>query len=86
LFPVSGRGSLGQSVASLAHYDSGWLEVAGFWLDLVCHEVQRGDHVLQLTQHEFSLLEYLRVGAGQAYALPQRWLRSPQQSTLGFYD
>jgi DNA-binding response OmpR family regulator len=51
--------------SSLAHNDSGCLEVAGLQLDLVRHEVRRGDHVLQLTQQEFSLLEYLCRNAGR---------------------
>jgi DNA-binding response OmpR family regulator len=51
--------------SSLAHNDSGCLEVAGLRLDLVRHEVRRGDHVLQLTQQEFSLLEYLCRNAGR---------------------
>jgi len=35
------------------------LQVADLQLDLVCREARRGNHILQLTPQEFSLLEYL---------------------------
>jgi two-component system copper resistance phosphate regulon response regulator CusR len=41
------------------------LEAADLQLDLVRHEARRGDHVLQLTPQEFSLLEYLCRNAGR---------------------
>lgn len=41
------------------------LQVADLQLDLVRHEARRGDHLLQLTSQEFSLLEYLCRNAGR---------------------
>lgn len=41
------------------------LEIADLQLDLVGREARRGDRVLQLTPHEFSLLEYLCHNAGR---------------------
>jgi len=41
------------------------LEAADLQLDLVRREARRGDHVLQLTPQEFSLLEYLCRNAGR---------------------
>jgi len=41
------------------------LEAADLQLDLVRREAWRGDHVLQLTPQEFSLLEYLCRNAGR---------------------
>jgi DNA-binding response OmpR family regulator len=41
------------------------LQVADLQLDLVRHEARRGERVLQLTQQEFSLLEYLCRNAGR---------------------
>jgi DNA-binding response OmpR family regulator len=41
------------------------LDVADLQLDLARHEARRGEHVLQLTQQEFSLLEYLCRNAGR---------------------
>ncbi|MFZ0334593.1 MAG: response regulator transcription factor [Candidatus Acidiferrales bacterium] len=45
--------------------DSVRLEAADLQLDLVRHEAKRGDHLLQLTPQEFSLLEYLCRNAGR---------------------
>jgi DNA-binding response OmpR family regulator len=45
--------------------DSVRLQVADLQLDLVRHEARRGDHLLQLTSQEFSLLEYLCRNAGR---------------------
>jgi DNA-binding response OmpR family regulator len=47
------------------HNDSVRLEAADLQLDLVRHEARRGDHPLQLTPQEFSLLEYLCRNAGR---------------------
>jgi len=41
------------------------LQAADLQLDLVQHEARRGDHVLQLTRQEFSVLEYLCRNAGR---------------------
>jgi DNA-binding response OmpR family regulator len=41
------------------------LQTADLELDLVRHEARRGDHLLQLTPQEFSLLEYLCRNAGR---------------------
>ena len=41
------------------------LEASDLQLDLVRHEARRGDHLLQLTPQEFSLLEYLCRNAGR---------------------
>jgi len=41
------------------------LQAADLELDLVRREARRGDHVLQLTPQEFSLLEYLCRNAGR---------------------
>jgi len=41
------------------------LQVGDLHLDLVRHEARRGDHPLQLTPQEFSLLEYLCRNAGR---------------------
>ena len=41
------------------------LEAENLQLDLVRHEARRGDHLLQLTPQEFSLLEYLCRNAGR---------------------
>lgn len=41
------------------------LQTADLHLDLVRREARRGDHVLQLTPHEFSLLEYLCRNEGR---------------------
>jgi DNA-binding response OmpR family regulator len=45
--------------------DSVRLEASDLQLDLVRHEARRGDHLLQLTPQEFSLLEYLCRNAGR---------------------
>ena len=45
--------------------DSVRLQAADLQLDLVRHEARRGDHLLQLTPQEFSLLEYLCRNAGR---------------------
>jgi DNA-binding response OmpR family regulator len=45
--------------------DSVHLQAADLQLDLVRHEARRGDHLLQLTPQEFSLLEYLCRNAGR---------------------
>ena len=51
---------------SSAHQnDSTRLQAADLQLDLVRHEARRGDHLLQLTPQEFSLLEYLCRNAGR---------------------
>lgn len=41
------------------------LQVADLQLDLLSHEARRGNHMLQLTPQEFSLLEYLCRNAGR---------------------
>lgn len=41
------------------------LQAEDLQLDLVRHEARRGDHLLQLTPQEFSLLEYLCRNAGR---------------------
>src|SRR5450631_313873 len=41
------------------------LQAADLQLDLVRHEARRGDQLLQLTQQEFALLEYLCRNAGR---------------------
>lgn len=51
--------------ASSPHNDPARLEAADLHLDLVRHEARRGDHLLQLTAQEFSLLEYLCRNAGR---------------------
>jgi DNA-binding response OmpR family regulator len=45
--------------------DSVRLEAADLQLDLIRHEARRGEHLLQLTPQEFSLLEYLCRNAGR---------------------
>jgi DNA-binding response OmpR family regulator len=51
--------------SSTPQKESAQLEVADLQLDLVGREAHRGDRVLQLTPHEFSLLEYLCRNAGR---------------------
>jgi len=51
--------------SSLPQNDSVRLQAADLELDLVRHEARRGDHLLQLTPQEFSLLEYLCRNAGR---------------------
>ncbi len=51
--------------SSTPQNDTVRLQVADLQLDLVSHEARRGDHVLQLTPQEFSLLEYLCRNAGR---------------------
>jgi two-component system copper resistance phosphate regulon response regulator CusR len=51
--------------SSPAPNDSVRLAAADLQLDLVRHEARRGDHLLQLTPQEFSLLEYLCRNAGR---------------------
>ena len=51
--------------SSAPQNDTVRLQVADLQLDLVSHEARRGDHVLQLTPQEFSLLEYLCRNAGR---------------------
>jgi DNA-binding response OmpR family regulator len=51
--------------SSAPQNDSVRLQVADLQLDLVRHEARRGDRLLQLTQHEFSLLEYLCRNTGR---------------------
>jgi DNA-binding response OmpR family regulator len=51
--------------SSSAQNDAVRLEAADLQLDLVRHEARRGDHLLQLTPQEFSLLEYLCRNAGR---------------------
>jgi two-component system copper resistance phosphate regulon response regulator CusR len=51
--------------SSPTHNDSVRLEASDLQLDLVRHEARRGDHLLQLTPQEFSLLEYLCRNAGR---------------------
>ena len=46
-------------------HDSLRLQAADLELDLVRHEARRGDQLLQLTQQEFFLLEYLCRNAGR---------------------
>jgi DNA-binding response OmpR family regulator len=48
-----------------AHHESARLQAADLELDLVRREARRGDHVLQLTPQEFSLLEYLCRNEGR---------------------
>jgi DNA-binding response OmpR family regulator len=45
--------------------DSVHLQTSDLQLDLVRHEARRGDQLLQLTPHEFLLLEYLCRNAGR---------------------
>jgi DNA-binding response OmpR family regulator len=51
--------------SSASPNDSVHLQVADLQLDLVRHEARRGDQLLQLTQQEFSLLEYLCRNTGR---------------------
>jgi DNA-binding response OmpR family regulator len=51
--------------ASPLQHESVRLQVADLQLDLLSREGRRGDHVLQLTPQEFSLLEYLCRNAGR---------------------
>jgi DNA-binding response OmpR family regulator len=51
--------------SSAPQNDSVRLQAADLQLDLVRHEARRGDHLLQLTAQEFSLLEYLCRNAGR---------------------
>ena len=51
--------------SSVSQNDSLRLQVADLHLDLVRHEARRGNHSLQLTPQEFSLLEYLCRNAGR---------------------
>jgi two-component system copper resistance phosphate regulon response regulator CusR len=51
--------------SSAPQNDSVRLQAADLQLDLVRHEARRGDHLLQLTPQEFSLLEYLCRNAGR---------------------
>ena len=48
-----------------AQRDASRLQAADLQLDLVRREARRGDHSLQLTPQEFSLLEYLCRNAGR---------------------
>jgi len=41
------------------------IQTADLELDLITREARRGDHLLQLTPHEFALLEYLCRNAGR---------------------
>jgi len=47
------------------------LQVGDLSLDLVRHEVRRGNHVIELTAKEFALLEYLMRHAGQVLTRTQ---------------
>jgi DNA-binding response OmpR family regulator len=51
--------------SSIPPSDTVRLQVADLQLDLVRHEARRGDHLLQLTVQEFSLLEYLCRNVGR---------------------
>ena len=51
--------------SSAPQSDSVQLKAADLQLDLVRHEAKRGDHLLQLTPQEFSLLVYLCRNAGR---------------------
>jgi DNA-binding response OmpR family regulator len=51
--------------SSASSHDSVRLQTADLQLDLVRHEARRGNHVLELTTQEFSLLEYLCRNAGR---------------------
>ena len=51
--------------SSAQQNDSVRLQAADLQLNLVRHEARRGDHLLQLTPQEFSLLEYLCRNAGR---------------------
>jgi len=51
--------------ATPAQRDAVRLQAADLQLDLVRREARRGDHLLQLTPQEFSLLEYLCRNAGR---------------------
>jgi DNA-binding response OmpR family regulator len=51
--------------ATSTNNESGRLEAADLQLDLVRHEARRGESIIQLTQQEFSLLEYLCRNAGR---------------------
>jgi DNA-binding response OmpR family regulator len=48
-----------------AQKESAKIQTADLELDLIKREARRGDHLLQLTPHEFSLLEYLCRNAGR---------------------
>src|SRR5450631_2419111 len=50
---------------AVPHTESVRLKAADLQLDLVRREARRGDHVLQLTPQEFSLLEYLCRNEGR---------------------
>jgi two-component system copper resistance phosphate regulon response regulator CusR len=50
---------------SSSQNDSARLQVDDLQLDLIRREARRGDHLLQLTPQEFSLLEYLCRNAGR---------------------
>ena len=50
---------------SSSNNESVCLQAADLQLDLVRREARRGDHLLQLTPQEFSLLEYLCRNAGR---------------------
>ncbi len=47
------------------NHESARLQAADLQLDLMSREARRGDHLLQLTPQEFSLLEYLCRNAGR---------------------
>jgi DNA-binding response OmpR family regulator len=51
--------------SSPSQSDATLLQASDLQLDLVRHEARRGDHLLQLTPQEFSLLEYLCRNAGR---------------------
>ncbi len=51
--------------SAVPHHESVRLQAADLQLDLVRREARRGDHLLQLTPQEFSLLEYLCRNAGR---------------------
>lgn len=51
--------------SGVPQHDPTQLQVADLQLNLVRHEARRGDQLLQLTQQEFSLLEYLCRNEGR---------------------
>lgn len=51
--------------SSVPQNESLRLQVADLQIDLMRHEARRGDHLLQLTPQEFSLLEYLCRNTGR---------------------
>ena len=51
--------------------DKAELRIGDLWLDLVRHEVRRGDRLIELTPKEFALLDYLMRHPGQVLTRTQ---------------